>query len=46
MQEPFEMTIVLRETVGQGALEVGPDEFRRVEFRGVTRKAVDVQSGM
>jgi len=46
MQESFEMTIILRDTVGQRALEVGPDEFRRVEFRGVTRKAVDVQSGM
>ena len=46
MQEPFEMAIIIGDAVGQGALEVGPDEFRRVEFGGITGKAVDMQSRM
>ena len=46
MQEPFEMAIIMGNTIGQGAFEVGPDEFRRIEFGSVTWKAVDMQSRM
>ena len=46
MKESFEMAVIFRNAVGQGALEIGPDEFRRVEFGGVTGKAVDMQSRM
>ena len=46
MQKSLEMAIVMWDAVGQGALEVCPNEFCRVEFGGVTRKAVDMQSRM
>jgi hypothetical protein len=46
MQELFEMAVIFGNTVCQGALEASPDEFRRVEFGGVTGKAVDMQSRM
>ncbi len=42
----LKMVEIFRETVRQGALEMVPDKFVRIEFRGVSRKAIGAQPGI
>jgi hypothetical protein len=37
---------VIRDAVGQAVLEVVPNKFSGVEFRGVTRKAINMEARM
>ena len=43
-QRREELILVVRATIGEGRLEVGPDELVRVEFGGVAGESLDVQA--